>query len=106
MPFPIFNGSLEDKATAPTAQSSEAGFILEALKYTLQIAFEHAVFLNRFEIDEQEPRSRCEALTEQLLDAANNLPSNSVSEAEETATKAVIISIICEVSKRVRVTIQ
>ena len=101
------NGSLaQAKATALTPPPTEARFILDALTYTLQIAFEHAVFLNRFEIDEQEPLSRFEALNEQLLEAASNLPSDGLSEAEEAATKAVIISIVCEVSKRVRSTIQ
>ena len=88
------------------AQPAEVTFTLNAFKYTLQIAFEHAVFLNRFEIDEQEPLSRLEALTEQLLHAANSLPSDCVSAAEEVATTADIISVVCEVSKRVRATIQ
>ena len=94
----------ECRAKAPTAQPSEAEFILDALTSALQIAFEHAVFLNRFEIDEQEPLSRLHALTEQLVLAANSLPSNGSSEG--VATKATIISVICVVSTRVRATIQ
>jgi hypothetical protein len=89
-------------ARAPSEQSADTASILHALTYVLQIAFEHAVFPNRFEIDEQEPLSRLEALTEQLLLAGNSLPHNGASEAEKVVIRTVIIPIICEASIRVR----
>src|SRR5262245_15908123 len=71
---------------------------LNALTTTLEIAFECAVFQNRFEIDEQEPHSRLQALTELLL--------QRVSQTEDVACKAETISIISEVSRRVRALIE
>jgi hypothetical protein len=70
---------------------------LNALTTTLEVAFECAVFQNRFEIDEQEPHSRLKALTELLV--------QRVSQAEDVACKAATISIISEVSGRVRASI-
>jgi hypothetical protein len=71
---------------------------LNALTAILEIAFECAVFPNRFEIDEQGPHSRLQALTELLL--------QRVSQAEDVACKAATISIISEVSMRVRALIK
>jgi hypothetical protein len=43
--------------------------VVDALTDALQAAMEAAVLPNQFEIDEQEPSSRLEALTEQLLNS-------------------------------------
>jgi hypothetical protein len=92
--------------TASTEQSPLSVFVIEALTATLQSAFEAAVFPNRFEIDEQEPLSRLAALTEQLVTSASNLPSTGISQAQEASAKAEAISIIREVSRRIRSAIQ
>jgi hypothetical protein len=89
-----------------TAQGQATGstpdiFVVKALTTSLQIAFEYAVFTDRFEIDEQEPLSRLEALTEQLVEELGSTASDSISDAE-LASRAAAISIICDVSKRVR----
>jgi hypothetical protein len=94
----------EDRAGAPRAPTADP--VLDVLAASLQIALEAAIFPDRFEIDEQEPRSRLEALTEQLLHRARALPSNGITGAEEAASKATTISIIAEVSKRIRAAIQ
>ena len=94
-----------DEAKTSTEQSMHGPFVLGALTVILQMAFEAAVFQNRFEIDEQSPHSRLQALTEQLLLAANDLPSNGIPEAEEIAGKAAIVSYISEISNRVRAAI-
>lgn len=94
----------EDRAGAPRAPTADP--VLDVLAASLQIALEAAVFPDRFEIDEQEPRSRLEALTEQLLHRASSLPGNGATGAEAAASKATTISIIAEVSKRIRATIQ
>ena len=78
-------------------------YLLDALTATLQVAFEAAIFPNRFEIDEQEPNSRLHALTEQLLDRANSISGNGG--AEEGDCKLLTIAIISEVARRVRATI-
>jgi hypothetical protein len=96
----------QDQTRASESQAMDGVSIRDALTTTLQIAFEAAVFPNRFEIDEQEPLSRLEALTEQLLQRANCLPSNGTPEVEEVACRATAISIISEVSRRIRATIQ
>jgi hypothetical protein len=93
---------IQNVATEATVPSTDAAFILDALTYILQIAFEHAIFLDRFEIDEQEPPARLAALTEQLLNAGNNLPGIYASEAERETIKAITVSTVCEVSKRIR----
>jgi|SoiMethySBSTD1v2_1073268.scaffolds.fasta_scaffold461602_2 hypothetical protein len=72
----------------------ENASFLNSMTNSLEIAFECAVFQNRFEIDEQEPHSRLQALTELLL--------QKVSQDEEVTCKAATISIISEVSRRVR----
>lgn len=74
-------------------------YLLEALTEALQIACDAAVFSNRFEIDEQEPLSRIEALTERLIDGIENFSRNYSS---EDASKAAIISIIDKMSKSLR----
>jgi hypothetical protein len=96
---------LQDRAESSKVQFTEGSSVLDTLTATLQIAIEAAVFPNRFEIDEQEPLSRLEALTEQLLHGVNSLP-NGTSQPGEVASRSAAISIISEVSKRIRATIQ
>ena len=101
----ISRGSLGPDTPQTSKLHSEAMSLLDALTTILQIAFEAAIFSNRFEIDEQGPLSRLQALTEELLDGANNMSSNETSEAEDVACKSATISIITEVSKRVHASI-
>ena len=61
---------------------SEAMSLLDAPTTIVQNAFEAAIFQIEFEIDERGPLSRLQALTEELLDGANNMSSNETSEAE------------------------
>ena len=96
----------QNAASVPMDRSGELVFVVDALKSALLIAFEAAIFPNRFEIDEQLPLSRLEALTEQLLDEARSKPSRGISEAEEAAGVAATISIISEIDKRIRTAIR
>jgi hypothetical protein len=88
------------------ASSTEGAFALGAMTAIIEIALEAVVFPNRFEIDEQEPLSRLEALTEQLIQGVESLPGKALSDDEEVATKGAAVSIICDVSKRIRAAIR
>ena len=96
----------KNEVDAPTERSTELVFVVDALKSALQIAFEAAIFPVRFEIDEQQPLSRLEALTEQLLDEARSKPGHGMPEAEEAAGMAATISIISEIDRRIRTAIR
>jgi hypothetical protein len=78
-------------------------YLLEALTEALQIAFDAAVFSNRFEIDEQEPLSRIEALTERLIEGIETFFSKNY--GSQADGKAATISIIDKISKRLRAAI-
>ena len=67
----------------------------------LQIAFEAAVLPNRFEIDEQTPNSRLEALMEQAFAEVNRGPV-AISETERLA----ILRFVRVVAERIRVSIR
>ena len=96
----------QNQVDAPTERSTELVFVVDALKSALQIAFEAAIFPDRFEIDEQQPLSRLEALTEQLLDEARSKPGHGKPDAEEAAGMAATISIISEIDRRIRTAIR
>jgi hypothetical protein len=66
----------------------------------LQLAFEAAVLPNRFEIDEQTPLSRLDALLEQVL-AEVGQPTVAVPETE----RVFILRLVAEVAERVRTSI-
>jgi hypothetical protein len=105
--MPTGLGSLiEGNATELSAQSLDAGSSLDALKDVLRIAFEAAVFSDWFEIDEQGPLSRLEALTEELLRAANSPAKGGASGGEDVVTRAAATGIVREVSMRVRASIK
>jgi hypothetical protein len=97
----VFGTSPSGSLKPDTAQASNLRreALSLSLSNILQIAFEAAIFPNRFELDEQQPHSRWQALTEELLHGANHISSNDV------ACKAVTISIIKEVSERVQASI-
>ncbi len=84
--------SLGQDKPRTAGESGQSVSVLNAFTTTLQIAFEAVVFPNRFEIDEQEPLSRLEALTEQLLHGADSLLSSGRSDADEVACRAATIS--------------
>src|SRR5262249_31137871 len=66
-------------------------YLLEALTEALQIAFEAAIFSNRFEINEQGPLSRIEALTERLIEGIENFNKNhGAQDIAKAATKSTI----------------
>ena len=88
----------QDRLAGPTLRVTRLPHIVEALTSALRIAAEAAIFPNRFEVDEQEPRSRLEALTEQILHDMKSRPSHP----EEAADIAATISIIDEMAKRIR----
>jgi hypothetical protein len=76
--------------------------LLEVLTEALQIAFDAAVFSNKFEIDEQGPVSRIDALTERLIDGIENFCKIHGS---PDVTKAGSIRIIDKLSKHLRASI-
>jgi hypothetical protein len=71
--------------------------VVASLTDALQTAMEAAVFPSRFEIDEQGPLSRLEALIEQLLHFEKHKRS-SPPEKEAHPTTAIIVDI----AKRIR----
>jgi hypothetical protein len=99
--FARLPGSLRTDAAGSERSIADA-YLLEALTEALQIAFDAAIFSNRFEIDEQEPLSRIEALTERLIEGIENFSKNYGSQADG---KAATISIIDKISKRLRTSI-
>jgi hypothetical protein len=87
---------------AGSERSIADAYLLEALTEALQIAFDAAIFSNRFEIDEQEPLSRIEALTERLIEGIENF---SKTYGSQDIGKAAIISIIDMISNHLRASI-
>ena len=87
---------------AEPERSSADTYLLEALTEALQIAFDATIFSNRFEIDEQGPVSRIEALTERLIEGIENF---SKIHSSQDVAKATSISIIGMISKRLRASI-
>jgi hypothetical protein len=110
-PQPRANLTSESFAGLPGSQgiidavperSSADTYVLEALTEALQIAFDAAIFHNRFEIDEQGPVSRIDALTERLIDGIENF---STIHGSPDVAKAASISIIDKISKHIRASI-
>jgi hypothetical protein len=69
--------------------------VVNSLVDVLQTGVESAVFQERFEIDEQEPASRLEALSEQLMRSID-LPQHHIGD---------VVAVIDEIVDRVRLTI-
>ena len=90
---------------APTEQSTRYRFAKDALTAALRCALEAAVFPDRFEIDEQGPLSRIDALTEELIRHVQNLECNRLLEVDDLAGKAEAILIINHVTSCIRASI-
>jgi hypothetical protein len=86
---------------APTQRTIRLAYMVDVLTGALQVAMESAILPDRFEIDEAEPRSRLEALTEQLLHNAKGRPSQGISEPEEAAGMVATIATIGEIAHRI-----
>jgi hypothetical protein len=99
--FAKFAGSQDTDEAAPERFVGDA-YLLDVFTEALQIAFDAAIFPDRFEIDEQEPLSRIEALTERLIQGIENFSKNRSS---QDVAKAATISIIDKISKRFRTSI-
>jgi hypothetical protein len=81
-------------------------FALAALTAALEIACDAAVFSDRFEIDEQEPLSRIQALTEQLVESVNSLPCQGLPQDEVAGVKTFALAIIDKVCEHIHASIR
>src|SRR5262245_39596410 len=93
-------------ATTSTMEPSRRRpFTQDALTAALRVAFEAAVLPNWFEIDEQEPRSRIDALAEELIRQVENLECNALIEVDNVAGKAEAVLIINHLTDCIRASI-
>ena len=94
------------EGSAAVATPQVDAHVLELLSVALHTACGAAVFPNRFEIDEQEPHSRIEALSEQLIEAVHNSQSNGLNGGQENEAKVATMTIINDVCERICATLR
>jgi len=81
-------------ASAVAAVTSLAG--------ALQLAIESAIFSERIEVNGKSQGARLETLTKQLLREAKSIPSHGISSADEAAGMEAAVSIVSEITNRIR----
>jgi len=96
---------LKHAEIASPERSNSYPFAQHALVAALRVALEAAVFPDKFEIDEQEPRSRIDALAEELARRVQDLECSRSLEDDSIAGKAEAISIINNLTACIRASI-
>jgi hypothetical protein len=87
--------------TRPVARTDACSFIQRALTTALKVACEAAVMPKWFEIDEQGPLSRIDALAEELVRQLRN----EMIEPNDLAQREEAVSIIEHVTRRIRASV-
>jgi hypothetical protein len=75
--------------------------VVASLADALQTAIEAAVLPNRFEIDEQRPLSRLEALTEQLLYSEKRKHGSLLEMEAVDRTTTIIVDIVSRIRAQI-----